>query len=62
MTKLPQESDEVILACAPEGISIDELFSDVERVIFFDEFHFLLQNPGLHKIYQFIYTNVNYLN
>ncbi len=47
-----QEKREVILACAPacapegEGISIDELFSDVERVNFFDEFHFLLQILG----------------
>jgi len=53
MTFNTQEKIEVILACAPlvpqrvEGISIAELFSDVERVIFFDEFHFLLHNPGL---------------
>jgi hypothetical protein len=40
MTFNTQEKSEVIL------VSINKLFSDVERVIFFDEFHFLLQNPG----------------
>ncbi len=28
------------------GISIDELFSDVEYGVFFVEFHFLMHNPG----------------
>jgi hypothetical protein len=40
MTFDTQEKSEVIL------VSINELFSDVARVIFFDEFHLLLQNPG----------------
>jgi hypothetical protein len=40
MTFYTQEKSEIIL------VSISELFSEVEKVIFFDEFHFLLQNLG----------------